>query len=115
MPAMLARDGAFAGCLGVVGGFMQPQGQMQIVRHLVDHGLDVAAALAHPRIRFLDGREIAIEPGYDPATVDDLHLRGHRVRQLGNFGAGGAQAIVRVGDALHAASDPRKDGCALTT
>jgi gamma-glutamyltranspeptidase/glutathione hydrolase len=115
MPAMLARDGAFAGCLGVVGGFMQPQGQMQIVRHLVDHGLDVAAAVAHPRIRFLDGRDLAIEPGYDPAIVDALHLRGHRVRQLGNFGAGGAQAIVRVGDALHAASDPRKDGCALTT
>jgi gamma-glutamyltranspeptidase len=37
------------------------------------------------------------------------------VRDLSNFGAGGAQAIVREGDRLHAASDPRKDGCAQTT
>jgi gamma-glutamyltranspeptidase/glutathione hydrolase len=115
VPAMLAREGAFAGCLGVVGGFMQPQGQMQIVRHLVDHGEDVAGAIAHPRIRYLDGRDIGVEPAYDPAVVEELRRRGHRVRELGNFGAGGAQAIVRDGDELHAASDPRKDGCAQTT
>jgi gamma-glutamyltranspeptidase/glutathione hydrolase len=115
VPAMLAREGGFAGCLGVVGGFMQPQGQMQIVRHLVDHGMDIAAAVAHPRLRYLDGRDIGVEPGYDPAALDALERRGHRVRELSNFGAGGAQAIVRDGDLLHAASDPRKDGSAETT
>jgi gamma-glutamyltranspeptidase/glutathione hydrolase len=114
VPAMLARDGSFAGCLGVVGGFMQPQGQMQIVRHLVDHDLDIAGAVAHPRIRYLDGCDIGAEPGYDPAVLDELRRRGHRVRELSNFGAGGAQAIVRDGDRLHAASDPRKDGSAQT-
>jgi gamma-glutamyltranspeptidase/glutathione hydrolase len=88
---------------------------MQIVRHLVDHDLDIAGAVAHPRIRYLDGRDIGAEPGCDPAVVDELRRRGHRVRELSNFGAGGAQAIVRDGDRLHAASDPRKDGCAQTT
>jgi gamma-glutamyltranspeptidase/glutathione hydrolase len=115
IPAMLAREGAFAGCLGVVGGFMQPQGQMQILRHLVDHGKDIAAAIGHPRIRYLDGYDVGVEPGYDAAVVEELRRRGHRVRALGSFGAGGAQAIVRDGDRLHAASDPRKDGCAQTT
>jgi hypothetical protein len=32
---------------------------------------------------------------------------------LSNFGAGGAQAILRDGDELDGASDPRKDGCVL--
>ena len=114
IPAMLARRGAFAGCLGVVGGFMQPQGQMQILRHVVDHGLGIGAALAEPRARFLDGRAVGVEPGFDPAVADGLRARGHELQPLSNFGAGGAQAIVRLGDDLHGASDPRKDGCVLS-
>jgi gamma-glutamyltranspeptidase/glutathione hydrolase len=115
IPGMVGRGDAFAGCLGVVGGFMQPQGQMQILRHLVDHGLGVGAALAAPRARFLDGRAVGIEPGFDAEVVDGLRARGHEVGPLSNFGAGGAQAIVLLGEHLHGASDPRKDGCVLTT
>ena len=115
VPAMLGRGAAFAGCLGVVGGFMQPQGQMQIVRHLVDHGVGVGEALAAPRARFLDGRAVGLEPGFDPQVAEGLRARGHELRPLSNFGAGGAQAILRIGDELHGASDPRKDGCVLAT
>jgi gamma-glutamyltranspeptidase/glutathione hydrolase len=111
IPSMLARGGSFLGCLGVVGGFMQPQGQMQILRHLLDHGMSVFEALAAPRVRFLDGREIGAEPGFDEALARELARRGHEVSTLGRFGAGGAQAILRAGDDLVAASDPRKDGC----
>ena len=115
IPAMLATGGAFRGCLGVVGGFMQPQGQMQILRHLLDHGQPLDAALAQPRVRFLDGRAIGVEPGFDPAVVEQLRARGHETSPLSTYEAGGAQAILREGDELHGASDPRKDGCALAT
>lgn len=115
IPGMLGRDGGFYGCIGCVGGFMQPQGQMQIVRHLIDHGMDIGAALAAPRLRFLDGLEIGAEPAFVAATIAGLESRGHRVRPLSNFGAGGAQAILREGDRLSGASDPRKDGCARST
>jgi gamma-glutamyltranspeptidase/glutathione hydrolase len=113
IPAMLGRGGAFLGCLGVVGGFMQPQGQMQILRHLLDHGMDLQAAIDAPRVRFTGARDIAVEPGYDRGVAAELARRGHAVAELDRFSAGGAQAILRDGDLLRGASDPRKDGLAL--
>jgi gamma-glutamyltranspeptidase/glutathione hydrolase len=113
IPAILGRDGRFCGCLGVVGGYMQPQGQMQILRHLLDHGMGVQAAIDAPRVRFTRGREIAVEPGFNPDVVAELARRGHVIGELDRFSAGGAQAILRDGDRLRGASDPRKDGVAL--
>jgi gamma-glutamyltranspeptidase/glutathione hydrolase len=113
IPALLGRDGSFAGCLGVVGGFMQPQGQMQILRHLLDHDMSATEALKAPRVRFLDGRSVGAEPGFDEAVLAELGRRGHEVSTLASFGAGGAQLILRDGDNLDGASDPRKDGCVL--
>jgi gamma-glutamyltranspeptidase/glutathione hydrolase len=115
IPAMLGRGDGFHACLGVVGGFMQPQGQMQILRHVLDHGLGIGAAVAAPRARFLDRHAIGVEGGFDTQVLDDLRARGHEVRPLSNFGAGGAQAIFSDRDVLHGASDPRKDGCVLST
>lgn len=112
IPAMLARNGSFAGCLGVVGGFMQPQAQAQIIRRLVDDGCSPLKALAAPRLRFLDGDEIGAEPDFDPGILRQLEARGHRISSLSNFKAGGAQLIVRTGEGHEAASEPRKDGTA---
>lgn len=112
IPAMLGRDSSFFGCLGVVGGFMQPQGQFQIVRGLVDRELDPQAALDAPRFRVLGGRKVAFEPGYDEGTVAELASRGHEVSELRRFEAGGAQLVVRGGDGFLGASDRRKDGLA---
>jgi gamma-glutamyltranspeptidase / glutathione hydrolase len=113
IPSMLARDGEFLGCLGVVGGFMQPQGHVQILRHLLDHGLGLQAALDAPRLRFVGGRRVLAERGYDPAVVAELGRRGHEIGVLERFPAGGAQAVLRENSLLYGASDPRKDGCAL--
>jgi gamma-glutamyltranspeptidase/glutathione hydrolase len=112
IPAMLGGDSGFAGCLGVVGGFQQPQGQVQIVRNVVDRGMSPQEAIAAPRWRFTGGLDVAFEPSFDRAVVDGLKARGHRVSELGRFEAGGAQMIVRRGDALVGGSDPRKDGVA---
>jgi gamma-glutamyltranspeptidase/glutathione hydrolase len=113
IPAMLGRGDALLGCLGVVGGFMQPQGQMQILRHLLDHGMGLQAAVDAPRTRFTGGRGVALEPGYDRGIAAELARRGHQLAELDRSSAGGAQAILRDGDVLRGASDPRKDGVAL--
>lgn len=110
IPALLGRNGGFRGCLGVVGGFMQPQAQMQILRHLVDDGMSPQEAVDGPRWRFIEGKSVAFEPGFDPAIVAGLASRGHEVKDLGSFEAGGAQLIVKGADGLMGASDPRKDG-----
>lgn len=110
IPAMAGRDGRLEGVLGVVGGSMQPQGQAQILRRLLDEGLEPQAAVAAPRLRVTGGTGVLAEPGYDPAVLAALAARGHDIAPLPRFEAGGAQLIWRSGDGFAGGSDPRKDG-----
>jgi gamma-glutamyltranspeptidase/glutathione hydrolase len=110
MPAMLGRDGAFAGCLGVVGGFMQPQGHVQLMRSLFERGLAPQAALDAPRWRLQGGLRVDVEDGFPAGFEDDLARRGHEVGRLTPAGAGGAQLIVRDADGFAGASERRQDG-----
>lgn len=111
MPAMIGDGGGFRGCLGVVGGFMQPQGQMQIVRNLIDRGLDPQGAVAAPRWRMSEGRRVSFEPSFDREVVEALAAKGHEIAELGRFEAGGAQMIWQSDNGiLSGGTDPRKDG-----
>jgi gamma-glutamyltranspeptidase / glutathione hydrolase len=113
IPALLLRDGRLMGCLGVVGGSMQPQGKLQILRGLLERGLDPQAALHAPRFRVLGGRRLGCERTVDPRMRAQLAARGHELSELGPFEAGGAQLVLSTDDGLLGASDRRKDGCAL--
>jgi gamma-glutamyltranspeptidase/glutathione hydrolase len=113
IPAMLGRAGVFAAALGVVGGFQQPQGQVQIIRHLVEDGMSPQEAVDAPRFRSLGGRRIGLEVSFDPTLAQALAERGHEISNLRRFEAGGAQLIVREGRVDIGASDPRKDGLAV--
>jgi gamma-glutamyltranspeptidase/glutathione hydrolase len=109
-------------CFGVMGGFMQPQGHLQVVTALADDGLDPQAALDRPRFFIEEGSaggRVALEEGISPAVIQKLADLGHEVRQVsgherGIFGRG--QVILREPEAgvLWAGSDPRADGCAMT-
>ncbi|HWL91720.1 MAG TPA: gamma-glutamyltransferase family protein [Actinomycetota bacterium] len=110
IPAMLGRDDSFLGALGVVGGFQQPQGQLQILRGLFEEGLAPQAALDRPRFRSLGGRLVGFEPSFDQKLVHALADRGHEVSELSRFEAGGAQLILLEDGRYVGASDRRKDG-----
>lgn len=112
MPAMLGDDEGFTGCLGIVGGFQQPQGQFQIIRDVVDRGMDPQEAVSAPRWRYLGGVRVGLEAAFDAAVVEGLRERGHEVSELGRFHAGGAQMIIRRAGRYVGGSDPRKDGMA---
>ena len=112
IPGMLLEGGSLLGPFGVMGGAMQPQGHLQVVLHLVDHGDDPQAALDAPRWRVGAGREVELEPGLWHAE-ERLAALGHDVRRGTSqhpFGVG--QAILRIGDALVGGSDGRGDGFA---
>ncbi len=112
IPGMLLESGGLLGPFGVMGGPMQPQGHMQVVCRLVDHGDDPQAALDAPRWRVDGGLHVDLEPGFW-GSLDALAALGHRVRRaddLHGFGVG--QAILRIGDALVGGSDGRGDGFA---
>jgi gamma-glutamyltranspeptidase / glutathione hydrolase len=110
IPGMLLRDGRLPGPFGVMGGSMQAQAHFQVVRHVVDGGLDPQAALDAARFRVLGGRRVEVEPGL-AAQADALRERGHDVRLASvphGFGVG--QMILADHDALVGGSDGRADG-----
>lgn len=112
IPGMLLEGGRLLGPFGVMGGPMQPQGHVQVVLRLVDHGDDPQAALDAPRWRVGAGREVHLEPGLWKFE-EGLAALGHDVQRAAvqhPFGVG--QVILRLGDALVAGSDGRGDGFA---
>ncbi len=123
IPGMLTRaDGSLYAPFGVMGGFMQPQGHVQVVVGLVDDGLEPQPALDRPRfcIQPVDGDEsrVHLETGLPAATVTALRERGHLlIPGVSGFGRalfGRGQVIRRDPDGtLTGGSDPRADGAAL--
>jgi gamma-glutamyltranspeptidase/glutathione hydrolase len=122
IPGMLTResDGSLMGPFGVMGGFMQPQGHVQVVTALMDDGLDPQAALDRPRFCIEDGRaggRVGLEVGIDGQTLRSLAHLGHPVYPVSGWARhlfGRGQVIQRRGDGFWwAGSDHRADGCAM--
>jgi gamma-glutamyltranspeptidase/glutathione hydrolase len=113
IPGMLREGGRVTVPFGVMGGPYQAAGHMRFVSNVVDHGMDMQAAIDAPRC-FLDGSGIAVESGYSDAVVASLRAKGHEVIRP-DAGIGGAQAIRidHESGVLTGGSDPRKDGIAL--
>ncbi len=107
---------------GVMGGFMQPQGHVQVLSALVDDGLDPQSALDRPRFCIdvdESGGRVAIEEGMPDATFTRLEKMGHPVYSVSGYERalfGRGQVILREAESgvLCAGSDPRADGCAMT-
>jgi gamma-glutamyltranspeptidase/glutathione hydrolase len=123
IPAMVTReDGSLYASYGVMGGFMQPQGHVQVLSALVDDGLDPQAALDRPRFCIdaeATGGRVALEEGIDMRVTSELEKMGHPVYMVGGYNRslfGRGQVILRDAETgvLAAGSDPRADGCAMT-
>jgi gamma-glutamyltranspeptidase/glutathione hydrolase len=116
IPAMARRDGRPWAVFGVVGGPMQPQGQLQVLDHLVTRGLDPQAALDEPRARWLGGDVVALEEGIDADAAPALAAAGFDVmeRPLPSAELGSGQVIRRHDDGwLEGGADTRRDGVAF--
>jgi gamma-glutamyltranspeptidase / glutathione hydrolase len=107
---------------GVMGGFMQPQGHVQVLSALHDAGLDPQSALDLPRF-CIDveetGGRVAIEEGMPEETMDALQKMGHPLYEVSGYERalfGRGQVILRDPETgvLCAGSDPRADGYAGT-
>jgi gamma-glutamyltranspeptidase/glutathione hydrolase len=123
IPGLLTReaDGSLYAPFGVMGGFMQPQGHMQVVVGMIDDGLDPQAVLNRPRFCIDSasaGGKVHLERGIPRATLAELAKRRHPLQPdvsgyaRALFGRG--QIIRREPDGvLWGGSDPRADGCAM--
>ncbi len=129
IPAMaLDKSGDLFAAFGVMGGFMQPQGHVQVLEHMLEHGLDPQATLdvprfcltgdlQHPGDKSETGLRIALEEGVPQTTADALKNLGHNLVYVTGYERtlfGRGQIIVRdpASGMLCAGSDPRADGLA---
>ncbi|HXW24235.1 MAG TPA: gamma-glutamyltransferase family protein [Xanthobacteraceae bacterium] len=113
IPALAMRDDRCELSFGVMGSHYQAAGHAHVIGNIVDHGMDVQAAIDAPRA-FFDGDITQVERGVPAATVAGLKARGHDVA-VRPWAFGGGQAIRIDWDrgVLIGGSDPRKDGLAL--
>jgi gamma-glutamyltranspeptidase/glutathione hydrolase len=102
-----AKDQSLHSVYGVMGGFMQPQGHVQVLLNMEVFKLNPQHALDAPRICIgagmpsADGRmtdaTVNVEEGIDPEVVKELKAMGHNVQQLSGYGRGmfGRGQIIR--------------------
>ncbi|KAE8155529.1 nucleophile aminohydrolase [Aspergillus tamarii] len=131
IPAMITNvsDGSLHSVYGVMGGFMQPQGHVQVLLNMLAFNYHPQAALDSPRICIAAGspelgkpvdRSVYVEEGISDEAVEGLKRLGHQVKVLegwerGMFGRG---QIIRChydeGKLVYSAgSDQRGDGMAI--
>ncbi|KAJ3183685.1 hypothetical protein HDU85_002114 [Gaertneriomyces sp. JEL0708] len=116
IPAMVTdrESDALVYCYGCMGGFMQPQGHLQILLTLLHHTPSPQHAIDTPRFCIApDTGIVYLEEGIDDQTVQGLKDMGHVVqvkcgRERALFGR--AQVIERVEGGWRGGSDPRGDG-----
>jgi gamma-glutamyltranspeptidase/glutathione hydrolase len=123
-------DGSLHSVYGVMGGFMQPQGHVQVLLNQEVFKLNPQAALDSPRFCIgagmpsADGKmtdaTVYLEEGIDEKVVEKLRALGHNVKQLNGYGRGmfGRGQIIRrhVDDGVtvwSGGSDLRGDGAAV--
>lgn len=139
IPAMATRRGKDGRpelfmSYGVMGGFMQPQGHVQVLLNVL-RGFTAQAAIDAPRICIGAGTPdqgpmdstVYMEEGIDDATIEKLCSMGHAARPARAWSErvvfGRGQMIMRIDTKAYddadrdwawaAGSDPRADGCAM--
>jgi gamma-glutamyltranspeptidase/glutathione hydrolase len=95
---------------GVMGGYMQPQGHVQVLANIVDYEMGLQAALDAPRWRYRADGTLAVEERLPTGIAPKLARRGHDVRIEPPSGFGGGEIARSDGDVLSGAAEPRKDG-----
>lgn len=113
IPGFLTKDNEPIGPFGVMGGFMQPQGHVQVIMNTIDFHLNPQAALDAPRWLWTEGKTVVVEPHFPDHIARALERKGHNiVRNLDEGGFGRGQIIWRNNKTgvLCGATEPRTDG-----
>jgi gamma-glutamyltranspeptidase/glutathione hydrolase len=119
--ATYEHDQSLYAAFGVMGGFMQPQGHVQVISAMLDEGLDPQSALEKPRfcIDIEKENRILLEEGIGTKTQGVLREKGHPIQMV----SGMERAVFGRGQIIHwdpktgincGGSDPRADGCAMS-
>ncbi|HYF84763.1 MAG TPA: gamma-glutamyltransferase family protein [Clostridia bacterium] len=112
IPGFLTKGNNPIGPFGVMGGFMQPQGHVQVIMNTVDFHMNPQDCLDAPRWQWINEKSIDVEQGFSPEAIEGLINKGHNVRVISDsesFGRG--QIIWRDGQGVMVGgTEPRADG-----
>lgn len=113
IPGFLTKDGKAVGPFGVMGGFMQPQGHMQVVMNTVDFHLNPQASLDAPRWQWVEGKTVELERHFPEHLALALERKGHTIKwaQPGNYFGRGQIIWRNEQGVLIGGTDMRTDGC----
>ena len=112
MPGFITREGEAVAAFGVMGGTMQPQGHLQVVSRMLASRQNPQAAIDAPRWR-VEGDDVWVEETMSDAARRGLAARGHRLSAGTPLDFGAGQIILRIDGGYVAASESRRDGCAV--
>jgi len=118
IPGLMAKGDARI-AFGIMGGWNQSQAHAQFVSNVVDHGLNIQAALEAARFTKLSftGNDLIVESRIEEPVRRALEAKGHEIDVQGAFSSlvGGGQSVMRdfAAGVNFGASDPRKDGAAV--
>jgi len=118
IPGFMEKGNLHIG-FGIMGGLNQAQAHAQFVSNVVDHAMNLQAALEAPRFTKMTfgGCDLLMEDRVPAGTREELARKGHLIEVLGDYSTqvGGGQAIMHDTAARvnYGASDPRKDGAAV--
>jgi gamma-glutamyltranspeptidase/glutathione hydrolase len=108
---------------GSPGADEQPQTNFQVIHDLVDLQMDPQSAVEAPRWSHQPGTPprdqlpegLRMEDGFDPATLDGLRKKGHKIAVVDRWSFGSAKVIVRDDEngCWLGGADPRRVAYAL--
>ena len=112
IPGFLCKDNKPIGPFGVMGGYMQPQGHVQVLMNYIDFHLNPQMCLDAPRWQWKKGKEFIVEPDFDKDMVKKLQNLGHIVNVAeDNLSFGRAEFITRLDSGIYVgATESRTDG-----
>lgn len=112
IPGFLTKDNKPIGPFGVMGGFMQPQGHVQVIMNIIDFNLNPQDALDAPRWQWIKNKTVYVEPHFPNNIAQALERMGHDLKlQVNTITFGRGQIIIRNNDGiLIGGTEPRTDG-----
>lgn len=116
-PTIVMRDGRPWVAIGTPGGHTIGQTVPQMLINLIDFKMDIAQAIASPRVSFVEPDRLAVEAGIPESVRRELAAMGHRVEPV--RGLGNATGLTIEYDAsgrivrFTGAADPRGQGRAI--
>ncbi len=102
IPGFLMKDGKAIGPFGVMGGFMQPQGHLQVIVNTIDFHMNPQECLNAPRFQWIGEKKVQLEREVNLSIALNLENRGHQIEIVNSsIGMGRGGIIWRTEDGVY--------------